>query len=64
MYVIIVYDVGEKRVGKMLKLCRTAAGRGYLPWQESNPLSGKCATVLPEQCFELGHLSGYAADVP
>ena len=22
MYVIIVYDVGEKRVGKMLKLCR------------------------------------------
>ena len=23
MYVIIVYDVGEKRVGKMLKLCRS-----------------------------------------
>ena len=22
MYVIIVYDVGEKRVGKILKLCR------------------------------------------
>lgn len=22
MYVIVVYDVGEKRVGKMLKLCR------------------------------------------
>ncbi|MCB1145070.1 MAG: CRISPR-associated endonuclease Cas2 [Leptospiraceae bacterium] len=22
MYVILVYDIGEKRVGKMLKLCR------------------------------------------
>ena len=22
MYVIVVYDVGEKRVGKILKLCR------------------------------------------
>ena len=27
MYVIVVYDVGEKRVGKMLKLCRQ-----YLCW--------------------------------
>ena len=30
MYVIIVYDVGEKRVGKMLKLCRQ-----YLCWIQS-----------------------------
>ena len=22
MYIILVYDIGEKRVGKMLKLCR------------------------------------------
>ncbi|MCK4343969.1 MAG: CRISPR-associated endonuclease Cas2, partial [Bacteroidales bacterium] len=27
MYIIAVYDVGEKRVGKMLKLCRR-----YLNW--------------------------------
>ncbi len=27
MYVILVYDIGEKRVGKMLKLCRK-----YLNW--------------------------------
>ena len=27
MYVILVYDFGERRVGKMLKLCRR-----YLNW--------------------------------
>lgn len=34
MYVIIVYDVGEKRVGKMLKLCRQ-----YLCWIQNSVLS-------------------------
>lgn len=33
MYVIIVYDVGEKRVGKMLKLCRQ-----YLCWIQNSVL--------------------------
>ena len=36
MYVIIVYDVGEKRVGKMLKLCRQ-----YLYWIQNSKLKGE-----------------------
>ena len=36
MYVIIVYDVGEKRVGKILKLCRQ-----YLCWIQNSVLEGE-----------------------
>ena len=36
MYVIVIYDVGEKRVGKMLKLCRQ-----YLNWIQNSVLEGK-----------------------
>ena len=36
MYVIIVYDVGEKRVGKMLRLCRQ-----YLCWIQNSVLEGE-----------------------
>ena len=36
MYVIIVYDVDEKRVGKMLKLCRQ-----YLCWIQNSVLEGE-----------------------
>lgn len=36
MYVIIVYDVGEKRVGKMLKLCRQ-----YLCWIQNSVFEGE-----------------------
>ena len=35
MYVILVYDVGEKRVGKMLKLYRR-----YLSWVQNSVLEG------------------------
>lgn len=35
MYVILVYDIGEKRVGKMLKLCRR-----YLSWIQNSVLEG------------------------
>ena len=35
MYVILVYDVGEKRVGKMLKLWRR-----YLSWVQNSVLEG------------------------
>lgn len=35
MYVILVYDVGEKRVGKMLKLCRR-----YLSLVQNSVLEG------------------------
>lgn len=36
MYIILVYDVGEKRVGKMLKLCRQ-----YLNWIQNSVLEGE-----------------------
>lgn len=35
MYVILVYDVGERRVGKMLKLCRR-----YLSWIQNSVFEG------------------------
>lgn len=40
MYVIIVYDVGEKRVGKMLKLCRQ-----YLCWMQNSVFEGELSEV-------------------
>jgi CRISPR-associated protein Cas2 len=36
MYVIMVYDVDKKRVGKMLKLCRR-----YLNWIQNSVLEGE-----------------------
>jgi CRISPR-associated protein Cas2 len=36
MYVIAVYDIGEKRVGKMLKLCRR-----YLTWIQNSVFEGE-----------------------
>lgn len=40
MYVILVYDVGEKRVGKMLKLCRR-----YLHWIQNSVFEGEITEV-------------------
>ncbi|HOJ67143.1 MAG TPA: CRISPR-associated endonuclease Cas2 [Paludibacteraceae bacterium] len=40
MYVILVYDVGEKRVGKMLKLCRR-----YLNWIQNSVFEGEISEV-------------------
>jgi CRISPR-associated protein Cas2 len=40
MYVILVYDMGEKRVGKMLKLCRR-----YLNWIQNSVLEGEITEV-------------------
>jgi CRISPR-associated protein Cas2 len=36
MYIILVYDMGEKRVGKMLKLCRR-----YLHWIQNSVFEGE-----------------------
>ena len=36
MYVIVIYDVGVKRVGKMLKLCRQ-----YLNWIQNSVFEGE-----------------------
>lgn len=35
MYIILVYDIGQKRVGKMLKLCRK-----YLNWIQNSVFEG------------------------
>jgi CRISPR-associated protein Cas2 len=40
MYVILVYDMGEKRVGKMLKLCRR-----YLNWIQNSVFEGEITDV-------------------
>ena len=40
MYIILVYDIGEKRVGKMLKLCRQ-----YLNWIQNSVFEGEIAEV-------------------
>ncbi|MCB0545738.1 MAG: CRISPR-associated endonuclease Cas2, partial [Saprospiraceae bacterium] len=36
MYIIAVYDVNEKRVGRMLKLCRR-----YLNWIQNSVFEGE-----------------------
>lgn len=40
MYCILVYDIGEKRVGKMLKLCRR-----YLNWIQNSVFEGELTEV-------------------
>lgn len=40
MYVILVYDFGERRVGKMLKLCRR-----YLNWIQNSVFEGEISEV-------------------
>lgn len=44
MYVILVYDIGEKRVGKMLKLCRQ-----YLSWIQNSVFEGELTEVKLEE---------------
>ena len=40
MYIILVYDVGQKRVGKMLKLCRQ-----YVNWIQNSVFEGEITEV-------------------
>ena len=56
MYVILVYDIGEKRVGKMLKLCRR-----YLNWIQNSVFEGEITAVklkelqlLAKKIMEMG----------
>ncbi len=44
MYIILVYDIGEKRVGKMLKLCRK-----YLNWIQNSVFEGEITEVKLEE---------------
>lgn len=52
MYVILVYDIEEKRVGKMLKLCRR-----YLNWIQNSVFEGELTEV------KLKELLGEAKDI-
>ena len=54
MYVILVYDIGEKRVGKMLKLCRK-----YLHWIQNSVFEGEITEV---KLKELKHLAKLIMD--
>ena len=48
MYCIVVYDINEKRVGKMLKLCRR-----YLNWIQNSVFEGEISELkLKEFIFE------------
>lgn len=40
MYTILVYDIGEKRVSKILKLCRK-----YLNWIQNSVFEGEITEV-------------------
>lgn len=44
MYIIAVYDVGQKRVAKMLKLCRK-----YLNWIQNSVFEGEITESKLEQ---------------
>lgn len=45
MYIILVYDMGEKRVAKMLKLCRQ-----YVNWIQNSVFEGE---ITPQKLNEL-----------
>ena len=44
MYVILVYDVDQKRTSKMLKLCRR-----YLSWIQNSVVEGEISEVQLKQ---------------
>lgn len=50
MYVILVYDFGEKRVGKMLKLCRK-----YLNWIQNSVFEGEISDVKLKELLQKAH---------
>ena len=50
MYVIAVYDIGEKRVAKMLKLCRR-----YLNWIQNSVFEGE---ITESKLMELKYTAG------
>lgn len=58
MYVILVYDIEEKRVGKMLKLCRR-----YLNWIQNSVFEGEITAVkLKEFLHEARQIMKEEAD--
>ena len=58
MYCILVYDVGEKRVVKMLKLCRQ-----YLNWIQNSVFEGELTEFkLKELTFKMKEIMDEAYD--
>ncbi|QEC69326.1 CRISPR-associated endonuclease Cas2 [Panacibacter ginsenosidivorans] len=58
MYVILVYDIEEKRVAKMLKLCRR-----YLNWIQNSVFEGEITDVkLKELIHEARKIMDKEAD--
>ncbi len=58
MYVILVYDIEEKRVNKMLKLCRR-----YLNWIQNSVFEGELTDVkLKELLSEAKDIMDEAKD--
>jgi CRISPR-associated protein Cas2 len=58
MYVILVYDIEEKRVGQMLKLCRR-----YLNWIQNSVFEGELSDVkLKELLSEAKDIMDEAKD--
>lgn len=52
MFVILVYDFGEKRVGRALKICRK-----YLTWVQNSVFEGEIGEAnLKKLTFELEKL--------
>lgn len=47
MYTILVYDIGEKRVAKMLKLCRQ-----YLNWIQNSVFEGELTEVKLKELLQ------------
>ena len=47
MYVILVYDMDQKRVGKMLKLCRR-----YLNWIQNSVFEGEMTDVKLKELLQ------------
>ena len=47
MYVILVYDIGERRVVKMLKLCRR-----YLNWIQKSVFEGEITPIKLKELIQ------------
>ncbi|PSR54939.1 CRISPR-associated endonuclease Cas2 [Adhaeribacter arboris] len=50
MYVILVYDIGEMRVARMLKLCRK-----YLNWIQNSVFEGEITEVKLKEFMGKAH---------
>lgn len=58
MYIILVYDIEEKRVGKMLKLCRQ-----YLNWIQNSVFEGELTEVkLKELIYKAKNIMNVEKD--